>query len=79
MGLTPGFVPIGFKEHGGIMYIASVNNEGFGEIGTIPSPIIRDIYKEKIDYQIGKQLPIGSDSTPLKISHKMYPSDKFIV
>lgn len=79
MGLTPGFVPIGFKEHGGIMYIASVNNEGVGEIGTIPSPIIRDIYKEKVDYEINKQLPIGSDSTPLKISHKMYPSDKFIV
>ena len=50
MGLNPGFIPIGMKEHGGIMYIASVNKEGKGEIGTIPSPIIRDFYKEKNNF-----------------------------
>jgi hypothetical protein len=44
-GLRPGFIPLGLKEHGGVMYIASVNKDGEGEIGTIPSPIIRDIYK----------------------------------
>jgi hypothetical protein len=38
MGLSEGFVPVGLKEHGGIMYIASVNKDGVGEIGTIPSP-----------------------------------------
>jgi hypothetical protein len=47
MGLTPGFIPTGLKEHGGIMYITSVNKDGVGEIGTIPSPIIRDYYKGK--------------------------------
>jgi hypothetical protein len=47
MSLSPGFIPVGMKEHGGIMYIASVNKEGEGEIGTIPSPIIRDFYKDK--------------------------------
>lgn len=41
MGLREGFIPVGIKEHGGIMYIASVNKKGEGEIGTIPSPIIR--------------------------------------
>lgn len=40
MGLREGFIPVGLKEHGGIMYIASVNKEGKGEIGTIPCPII---------------------------------------
>jgi hypothetical protein len=39
MGLSEGFIPVGLKEHGGIMYIASVNKEGKGEIGTIPSPV----------------------------------------
>jgi hypothetical protein len=25
MGLHPGFIPVGMKEHGGVLYIASVN------------------------------------------------------
>ena len=41
MGLREGFTPVGLEEHGGIMYIASVNKDGVGEIGTIPSPIIK--------------------------------------
>lgn len=40
MELSPGFVPIGMKEYGGILYIASVNKDGVGELGSIPSPII---------------------------------------
>lgn len=41
MGLRGGFIPLGMKEHGGILYIASYNQEtGEGEIGTIPSPNI---------------------------------------
>lgn len=77
MGLNPGFIPIGLKEHGGIMYIASVNKEGKGEIGTIPSPIIRDFYKEKNTYNVNKEIPLGE--TPIQISNKFYPADKFIV
>lgn len=77
MGLNPGFIPIGLKEHGGIMYIASVNKEGKGEIGTIPSPIIRDFYKEKNTYNVNKEVPLGE--TPIQISNKFYPADKFIV
>lgn len=77
MGLNPGFIPIGMKEHGGIMYIASVNKEGKGEIGTIPSPIIRDIYKDKVTFEVNQSIPINVGDA-LKISNKLYPADKFI-
>lgn len=82
MGLTPGFIPVGMKEHGGIMYIASVgrNAEGktIGEIGTIPSPIIRDFYKDSNTLVLDKPIPINVGDA-LVISGKMYPTDKFIV
>lgn len=40
MGLRDGFVPLGMKEYGGILYIASYNlNTKEGELGTIPSPV----------------------------------------
>lgn len=78
MGLSPGFIPVGLKEHGGIMYIASVNKEGEGEIGTIPSPIIRNFYKGKTSKYINLPIPTVP-SKPLEISYKMYPADKFIM
>lgn len=77
MGLSPGFIPIGLKEHGGIMYIASVNKDGVGEIGTIPSPIIRDFYKDLTAKYIDEFIPIGANP-PIKITNKLYPADKFI-
>ena len=50
MGLSEGFVPVGLKEHGGIMYVISANKEGVGEIGTIPSPILKlELRKESIE------------------------------
>ena len=36
--LTPGFIPVGMKEYGGIIYIASVNADGVCELGSFPSP-----------------------------------------
>ena len=78
MGLSPGFIPIGMKEHGGIMYIASVDKEGNGEIGTIPSPIIRNVYKDKTTLNIRQTIPVNQEN-PLPISNKLYPADKFIV
>jgi len=37
--LSPGFIPIGMKEYGGIVYVASLNPEtGENEIGSFPSP-----------------------------------------
>jgi hypothetical protein len=77
MGLSPGFIPIGLKEHGGIMYIASVNKDGEGEIGTIPSPIIRDFYKDMTTKYVQSSIPI-SPNPPVKITNKLYPADKFI-
>lgn len=36
--ITDGFTPIGIKERNGVLYIVSVNQEGFTEIGSFPSP-----------------------------------------
>ena len=36
--LTKGFEPIGVKEHGGILYIASIDKEGNFELGSFPGP-----------------------------------------
>ena len=81
MGLNPGFIPLGLKEHGGVMYIASINNKGEGELGTIPSPIIRDIYKDAITLNIDSPIPvsISDDGNALQISNKIYPSDKILI
>lgn len=39
--LSKGFIPVGMQEHGGVLYIASYNDQtGEGELGTIPSPDI---------------------------------------
>ena len=43
--LTPGYTPIGIKEHNGILYIVSVNGTGT-EIGTFPSPDYPDLYSQ---------------------------------
>lgn len=41
--LNPGFIPVGIKEHGGILYIASLNPlTGEEEIGSYPSPKLHD-------------------------------------
>lgn len=82
MGLREGFIPVGLKEHGGIMYIASVNKDGVGEIGTIPSPVIR--YNKKDEFDID-QLLLTMDSDKgygdlVKLTN--YPlkaGDKFVV
>lgn len=80
MGLREGFVPVGLKEHGGIMYIASVNKDGVGEIGTIPSPVIR--YNKQKDYR--DALDINWTATPSSPSNlykitdeKLHTGDKF--
>lgn len=80
MGLRDGFIPVGLEEHGGIMYIASVNKEGVGEIGTIPSPVIK--YNIEDDSKIE---PISLDfsykeSPAVRISERvLYPEDKFLI
>lgn len=80
MSLREGFVPVGLKEHGGIMYIASVNKDGVGEIGTIPSPVIR--YNKQKDYKhtvdIDWSATPSSPSSLYKITdEKLHTGDKF--
>lgn len=83
MGLREGFIPIGMKEHGGVIYIASVNKKGEGEIGTIPSPIIRDFLKEsttmKIDPTAITTADKGTGNDYVRISNKFYPGEKFLM
>ena len=46
--LTDGFIPIGMKEYGGILYIISTNPDtNETEIGSFPSP--EEVKGEKID------------------------------
>lgn len=48
MSLNDGFIPIGMKEHGGVLYIASYNPDTKeGELGSIPSPILHYSFGEK--------------------------------
>lgn len=53
--LKSGYVPIGMKSYGGIIYIFSHNpNTGYGEIGTFPSPDYENSVKDDGSYQIHK-------------------------
>lgn len=81
MGLSEGFVPVGLKEHGGIMYIASVNKDGVGEIGTIPSPVLtlslRAVDMDAVNDTLVNKL--GPVSIGAFISEKkIYPGEKFL-
>lgn len=80
MGLRDGFIPVGLEEHGGIMYIASVNKEGVGEIGTIPSPIIK-YTKDKDKDPKSLQLQFSYKESPaVRLSETiLYPEDKFLI
>ena len=80
MGLRDGFIPVGLEEHGGIMYIASVNKEGVGEIGTIPSPIIK-YTKDKDEEPKSLQLQFSYKESPaVRLSETiLYPEDKFLI
>ncbi len=80
MQLSPGFVPVGMKENGGILYIVSANKEGQSEIGTIPSPIITWDY---IDISnIGTESVIADDANNFDvkiISENLYSGEEFLV
>ena len=85
MGLREGFIPLGIKEHGGIMYIASINKEGKGEIGTIPSPVIKYNQKKSIGpkdftYQSDNKNYISkSELFKLIDNDKVNTGEKFVV
>lgn len=44
--LSKGYIPIGMKEYGGILYIVSCDEKGNTEIGSYPSPVKLDIGDE---------------------------------
>lgn len=78
MELREGFIPVGMKEHGGILYIVSADKEGNGEIGTIPSPIITWDYAEATgainDYLIAD----GKDIYNIcQVSTKLHPGEQY--
>ena len=85
MGLREGFIPLGIKEHGGIMYIASINKEGKGEIGTIPSPVIKYNQKKSIKpkdftYQSENEIYTSkSELFKLIDDDKVNTGEKFVV
>lgn len=85
MGLREGFIPLGIKEHGGIMYIASINKEGKGEIGTIPSPVIKYNQKKYIKpqdftYQSENEIYTSkSELFKLIDNDKVNTGEKFVV
>lgn len=90
MGLNDGFIPVGMKEYGGILYIASYNPQtGDGELGTIPSPNIK--YSELItDPSIG-EIPLADltrkqigdirlNTALIRISEEpLRPGDKYLI
>lgn len=80
--LSPGFLPLGVKEYGGIIYVASYNPDTQEcELGSFPSPE-RDITgTNKIEYQTGLRdavfltgeysipvLKVAGDFTPEEVS-----------
>ena len=80
MELREGFIPVGMKEHGGILYIVSADKEGNGEIGTIPSPIITWDYAEATgainDYLIAD----GKDIYNIcQVSTKLHPGEQYVL
>lgn len=82
MGLSEGFVPVGLKEHGGIMYIASVNKDGKGEIGTIPSPIL--ILSPDSEIVSNTDKPLVHENGPeskltVLNNNKIGPGEKFLI
>lgn len=81
MGLQEGFIPVGMKEHGGVLYLASINREGEGQIGTIPSPVVRNTVKDHVNITINQQLADdnGPVATPCTISEKLYPGERYVM
>ena len=84
MSLSNGFVPLGMKERGGILYIASYNPQTKeGELGTIPSPIIHYTYNSEAISDEELTVPIsdinGSDDENISISNRLNKQPLYIL
>lgn len=80
MGLSDGFVPVGIKEYGGIVYIASYNPATKeSELGTIPSPVIDYTLSNFTEQVSDKQLTdieSNNDYIDSKILQEYIPIDE---
>lgn len=83
VSLPEGYIPVGIKEHGGVLYIASVTKDGKSELGSFPSPEIKmsAISKDEgNDYSIkipwGTEIALGGDEIDVLARLKeLAPSD----
>lgn len=80
--LPEGYIPLGIKEHGGILYIISSNGENV-EIGSFPSP---EMVNDSLDETDPLTLNIFIDSNDNKInknvklsSSSFKPGEKFLI
>ena len=89
--LRNGYVPVGMKEYGGIIYVASYNPEtGRGQIGSFPSPqqifLEDNLEDNKLEgflkniFENYNPLVIKNDFYREEISNEeLHPGDKFIL
>lgn len=72
IGLSDGFVPVGIKEHGGVLYIASYNPKTKqGELGTIPSPRIEYTLQNRATEVTASKLITGINEEDILIDNKV--------
>ena len=84
ISLSNGFVPLGMKERGGILYIASYNPQTKeGELGTVPSPIIHYTYNNEAisDEQLNISISDidGSNNENISISNRLNKQPLYIL
>ena len=85
--LPSGYIPVGLKEYGGIIYIASYNPlTGKSQLGSFPSPE-RQISTEELGRTFSINSSINTDNAYLRLDiydeykqslYKLNPGDKFI-
>ena len=86
--LPSGYIPVGLKEYGGIIYIASYNPlTGKSQLGSFPSPE-RQISTEELGRTFSINSSINTDNAYLRLDiydeykqslYKLNPGDKFII
>ena len=76
--LTEGFIPIGMKEHGGILYIISTNGEEM-EVGSFPSPEVKVKELKYIEPILNITQLNGLFKNYILTNDLVYPGDPFIV
>lgn len=86
--LPAGYVPIGIKEYGGIIYVASYNPiNGKSQLGSFPSPE-RQISTEELSTKYGINTTVNTNNAYVRLDiiddnkkslYKLNPGDKFLI